>query len=118
MNGLPVVENFVDFDSKTVPSDDLLAKCFLSKFLEDENKYRCKIQSANTGISISFDHTFKVASNLDSFLEMENGLINMIVLFLSSILMGKFCHGQFTRGTSFVQVKKLLNLIHQRAVQK
>ena len=30
----PVVENFVDFDSKTVPSDDLLAKCFLSKFLE------------------------------------------------------------------------------------
>ena len=71
----PVVENVVDFDSKTVPSDDLLAKCYLFKFLEDENKYRCKIQSVNTGISISFDHTFKVASNI-GFLRRDGKWIN------------------------------------------
>ena len=89
---MPVVENFVDFDSKTVPSDDLLAN-FLSKFLEDENKYRCKIQSVNTGISISFDHTFKGAFNI-GFLRRDGKWINQYdSAFLSSIRMGKFCHG-------------------------
>ena len=62
----PVVETFVDFDSKTVPSDDLLAKCFLSKFLEDENKYRCKIQSVNTGISFTLITHSNLLLTLDS----------------------------------------------------
>ena len=34
---------FKDFDTKTLPSDDLIAKCFLAKFLEDETKYRLNI---------------------------------------------------------------------------
>ena len=68
------------------------------------------------GISISFDHTFKVASNI-GFLCRDGKWINQydsaFFIFNSD---GKILSWQFTRGTSLVQVKKLLNLIHQRAV--
>ncbi len=107
---------FIDFDLKTVPSDDLIAKCFLAKFLEDDTKYRCNIQSVDTGTSISFDHTFKVASNI-GFLRKDRKWVNQydsaFFVFNSG---GKILSWQFTQGTSFRQVKKLLFLIQQRAV--
>ncbi len=58
-----------------LPSFDLIAKCFLAKFREDENQYHFNIQSVDTGNSISFDHTFKVASNI-GFLRKDNKWIN------------------------------------------
>ena len=46
------------------PSNDLLAKCFLAKFLQDEQLYLKEMTAIPTGDSISFDHTFKVAANI------------------------------------------------------
>ena len=108
--------NFVDFDLNTVPSDDLIAKCFLAKFLEEESRYRFNIQSVDTGTSICFDHTFKVASNI-GFVRRDGKWITQydsaFFIFNSD---GKILSWQFTQGTSFNQVKKLLAFIHQRAV--
>lgn len=107
---------FIDFDCKTVPSDDLIAKCFLAKFIEDDTKYRWNIQSVDTGTSISFDHTFKVASNI-GFLRKDRKWVNQydsaFFVFNSG---GKILSWKFTQGTSFRQVKKLLLFIQQRAV--
>ena len=74
-----------------------------------------KFSQLTQGFQLALITHSKLLLILDSFVEMENGLINMIVLFLFNSD-GKILSWQFTRGTSFVQVKKLLNLIHERAV--
>ena len=43
------------------PTNDIISKCFLAKSLLDEHIYLREISS---GAVISFDHTFKVASNI------------------------------------------------------
>ena len=52
-----------------------------------------KFSQLTRGFQLALITNSKLLLILDSFVEMENGLINMIVLFLSSIQMGKFCHG-------------------------
>ena len=46
------------------PSNDLITKIVLAKFLKDERLYLAEITSFPVGESISFDHTFKVAANI------------------------------------------------------
>ena len=76
-----------------------------------------KFNQLTRGFQLALITHSKLLLILDSFVEMENGLINnydsTFFIFNSD---GKILSWQFTRGTSFVQVKKLLNLIHQRAV--
>ena len=46
------------------PSNDIISKCFLARFLQDEQMYIKDMTAIPTGKSISFDHTFKVAANI------------------------------------------------------
>ena len=46
------------------PSNDIILKCFLSGFLQDEYLYLQEMTAISVGKSISFDHTFKVAANI------------------------------------------------------
>ena len=47
-----------------VPSDNMLAKCFLTGFLSYERLYLHEMANFPVGESISFDHTFKIAFNI------------------------------------------------------
>ena len=93
---------------KHVPSNDIIAKCFLSKFLENEAHYRHNIHSTNTGHAPSFDHTFKIAANI-GYLRADNKWIpqydSAFFVFNSQ---GNILTWQFTKGTSFNQVEPLL----------
>ena len=55
---------FKEFGEKYLPSDDIIRKCFLAKFLEEKVAYINDIQSVCPGETLSFDHTFKFASNI------------------------------------------------------
>ena len=46
------------------PSNDAITKLFLASFLKDENVYLQEMEKTTVGSTISFDHTFKVASNI------------------------------------------------------
>ena len=46
------------------PSNDIISKVVLVKFLKDENQYLREITAIPVGRSISFDHTFRVAANI------------------------------------------------------
>lgn len=46
------------------PSNDIIAKCFLTNFLRNEQLYLQEITAVPTTSVISFDHTFKVAANI------------------------------------------------------
>ena len=60
----PKSDEFWSSELSKAPSNDLLSKCFLARFLRDEQLYIREITSIDTSESISFDHTFKVATNI------------------------------------------------------
>ena len=59
------------------PSNDLIAKCFLSHFLLHKEDYLQEIAALSTTNSLSLDHTFKVAANI-GYLTEDNKWINML----------------------------------------
>ena len=63
---------------KFLPSDDIISKCFVAKFLEDENSYKAEIQSTDTGALTTLS---KLLLTL-AFCEMiKNGSANMTAYF-------------------------------------
>lgn len=53
-------------------ANDIFAKCFLAGFLQNEDTYIYEITSIDGGESISFDHTFKIASNIGYLREAKH----------------------------------------------
>ena len=85
---IPTFEHSIYY--KCLPSDDIIGKCFLANFLENEQYFKREIQCVDTGEELSFDHTFKIATNI-GILHDDNA--NMTVYFLSSIYKARFFHG-------------------------
>lgn len=52
------------------PSDCILSKCFLTKFLMNEQQYIQEISSIQCGRAISFDHTFRIAANIGYLMDI------------------------------------------------
>ena len=100
-----------------LPSDDTIGKCFLSNFLESENTYVSCSQSINTGCSLSFDHTFKIASNIGYARKDGKWVSQYDSAFFIMNSDGKIVSWQFTKGTSFKQIKTLLTSVNMRAMQ-
>ena len=96
--------SFQQFGVKHVPSDNILRECFLSKFMEDKQTYIVDIQSIKPGEILSFDHTFKITSNIGC---LRSGYASMIVHFLY-LMEGKILSWQFSKGTNFDNVRSLL----------
>lgn len=49
---------------KPIPGNDLIARCFMIRFQQDEHKYSAYMTNLKVSNSIRIDHTFKVASNI------------------------------------------------------
>ena len=105
---------FPSFQKKDLPSDDVICKCFLSKFIEDESAYIREIQSVHPGHSLSFDHTFKIATNIGYVRADRKWVCQYNSAFLILNHDGKVVSWQFTKGTNFDEVKRLLQQILKR----
>lgn len=105
---------FNQFAGKYLPSDDIIRQCFLAKFLEEEAAYITDIQSVHPGETLSFDHTFKIASNIGCIRPDKKWTCQYDSAFLVFNGDGKIVSWQFTKGTSFENVRSLLHQINNR----
>ena len=108
----------VDLSISDTPSNDILRKCFLAQFLELEHLYLKCIHSMQVGSAISFDHTFKVATNIGY--QRKDGVWVCLYdsLFLVMANNGTILTWQFTKGTAFSQVTSLLQNLGKRAEEQ
>ena len=90
------------------PSNDILAKCFLARFLDDEKLYLSEMEVITVGSSINFDHMFKVAANIGYYREDKVWIPQYDSLFIVMNAEGKVLTWQLTKGTSFEQVCNIL----------
>lgn len=101
-------ENFYGSYLSECPSNSVLTKVFLASFLNDEHIYLQEMDSISVGSYISFDHTFKVASNIGYYRKDMVWVNQYDSLFLVMNCNGEVVGWQFTRGTAFEQVRNLL----------
>ncbi len=116
-NSNTIVEfpSFKDTAAKYLPSDDLLRECFISNFITSEDSYKRYIQSMNTGSSLSFDHTFKVAANI-GYLRSDNKWVAQYdSVFLAMNKVGEIVSWKFSKGNSFHEIEPLLKCLRARA---
>ena len=97
------------------PSNDIISKCFLARFLQDEQMYIKDMTTIPTGKSISFDHTFKVAANIGYLREDGTWVHQYDSLFLVMNANGQVVTWQLTKGTSFSQIGTLLTDLKGRS---
>ena len=107
--------SFIDSEQAKTPSNNILAMCFLAKFLSMEQVYLAEIQSVQTTNTISFDHTFKIASNIGYLREDKVWITLYDSLFLILNVNGKVVSWQLTKGTSFHQTEGILKEVRERA---
>ena len=98
-----------------VPSNDLISKCFLGRFLLDEKVYVREMLEIPSGDSISFDHTFKVAANIGFNREDGRWIQQYDSLFLVMSDSGKVVAWQLTKGTGFAQIEVILRDLKERS---
>ena len=107
--------NFWKSLTSNSPSNNILAKCFFAGFLHNEQLYLQEMEAIPIGKCISFDHTFKVASNI-GYLREDKQWINVYdSLFLVLNEQGKIVTWQLTKGTSFKEVLTLLQNLASRS---
>ena len=111
----PTISNFLDSQLSKSPSNDILSKCFIAKFLQDEPLYLREMVTVPCGNSISFDHTFKTAANIGYLREDHVWVPQYNSLFLVANREGQVLTWQLTKGTSFSQVKTILLDLKERA---
>lgn len=89
------------------PSNDVLCKCFVAYFLDNKKYYDHLIQQLGANY-ISFDHTFKTASNI-GYLRSDGKWVNQYnsVFFVMNEV-GQIIAWQLTRSTSLDEVELLL----------
>ena len=64
------------------PSNDVICKCILVDFFENRPLYDAQMCQLSARTHISFDHTFKIASNIGFLRADRNGLHSTILFFL------------------------------------
>ena len=96
------------------PSNDVICKCFIAHFLEYRRIYDLQMQQLTANSYISFDHTFKIASNI-GFQRADNRWItqyNSVFFVMNEI--GQIIAWQLVRTTSMDEVKALLSNLAAR----
>ena len=96
----------------------MLTKCFLANFLKEEQVYLQDMVMINVGDTISFDHTFKVATNIGYLREDNVWVPQYDSLFLVMNGVGKIVTWQFTKGTYFTLVEQVLRDLNIRSEQQ
>ena len=102
------VQDFWTSPESKSPSNDVLSKCFIAEFIRQEQLYLKEMTCVPLDECISFDHTFKVASNIGYLREDGKWICEYDGLFIVLNKAGKVMSWQLTKGTSFAHIKDLL----------
>lgn len=113
--GIPEERDFFRSCTANAPSDDVLRKIFLGRFLRNEYSYAQEMASIEIGDTISFDHTFKVAVNIGYSREDKVWVPQYDSLFIVMNKFGNIVAWQLTKGTGFEQIEDLLTELCHRA---
>ena len=103
------------------PSKDFIESVFLADFMDKENLYTARMVDIDIGPNewVSMDHTFKVACNIGLKRKSESKWETLYdSLFCVMNENGQVMGWQFTKGTSFESVRKLLQGIKKRCDKK
>lgn len=123
----PTVANLspstLDSDIKSMwstPSNDFIETIFLADFWEKEKLYTARmIKEIGTDGWISMDHTFKVACNIGIKRKSDNKWEKMFdTLFCVLNEKGQVMGWQLTKGTSFENIRGLLQRINSQCESK
>ena len=112
------LSDFWESSLSNSPSNDALSKCFLAEFLEHEQLYLNEMTCIPTRESISFDHTFKVATNIGYIREDGRWISEYDGLFIVLNENGQVLTWQLTKGTSFAHITTLLQDLLERPNQQ
>lgn len=112
------LSEFWDSKLSKSPSNDVLSKCFLAEFLNHEKYYLKEMTCIPIGETTSFDHTFKVATNIGYLREDSKWISQYDGLFIVLNGNGQVLTWQLTKGTSFAHVKSLLQDLLKRPHQQ
>ena len=93
------------------PSNDILAKCFLAHFLQRKDDYERHMSSLTANTLISFDHTFKVASNIGFIRGDGRWITQYKSIFFVLNEVGQVLTWQLTSTTSLDEVKPVLECL-------
>ena len=107
--------HFQTLPTPSCPSNDIIAKMVLAKFLNDEKIYLTEICRIPVGECISFDHTFKVAANIGFLRDDGVWVPQYDSLFIVLNKNGQVLTWQLTKGTAFSQIEILLRELKERA---
>ena len=107
--------DFQTLSTPSSPSNDIIAKMVLAKFLDDEKIYLTEICKIPVGECISFDHTFKVAANIGFLRDDGVWVPQYDSLFIVLNKNGQVLTWQLTKGTAFSQIEILLRDLKERA---
>lgn len=103
----------------SVPAITCLQSAFyIANFLKEEQVYLQDMVMINMGDTISFDHTFKVATNIGYLREDNVWVPQYDSLFLVMNGVGKIVTWQFTKGTYFTLVEQVLRDLNIRSEQQ
>ncbi len=107
-NDLLDIASVLNYIQSPAPSNDMICKCFIAHFLEHQTLYDLQMQLLTADQHISFDHTFKIASNI-GFQRADHKWVtqyNSVFLVMNEV--GQVIAWQLTRSTSLDEVEFLL----------
>ena len=100
------------------PSNDILCKCFIVDYLHNQDIYSLLMSNIQAQGWISFDHTFKVATNI-GYVRPDGKWVTLYKsLFIVMNEVGQVLAWQFTRSTSIDEVTNLLKNLQCRLKNK
>ena len=106
--------NLVTLISRPIPSNDLITRCVIINFLENEHFYKLEMLKVEVKHCLRLDHTFKVALNI-GFLRSDGKWITQYgSVFLVLNDEGQVLTWQLTNSTSFDEVMPLLTALKKR----
>ena len=97
-----------------IPSNDILSKCFLVHFQQCKSVYEANMASLTAKHLISFDHTFKVASNIGYGRFDGRWVTQYGSVFFVLNEAGQVLTWQLTSSTSLDEVRPVLESLAQR----
>lgn len=95
------------------PSNNIIYHCIVANFLEKRDFYNSEMNSIPVTKYISFDHTFKVASNIGY--KRSDGKWITLYIVLNEI--GQIVMWQFTKSTGFDEITAMLTHLQTRIHQ-
>ena len=105
---------YVDLISHPIPTNDMISRCFIITFEENELHYTKQMLQVEVKNCLRLDHTFKVASNVGYLRSDGKWITQYSSVFIVLNEKGEVVTWQLTNSTSLDEVEKTLTKLRER----